>query len=338
MTEPKISVIIPFVSVNAYVIECLSACLSLEYKNFDVVLLSDEKIELPTEFSSDIRLKVIVTGKLTISAKRNIGISQSPEAKYLAFIDSDAYPDKKWLKNAVEAFSGRDDIWIVGGPNVCPREDKKDFRKRVVGNAVRSMLVSGMSAFNFREGPARNGPRHHLPTCNLIAKREAIEKIGGFDETYITGEDMKFSWTALKKGGVIFFSKDVLVYHHPRSIFMPFIRQRLTYGLSVPRIMRENPGIHNFFYTVPALAIASFVILASLALLSKEFLWLLLAAISFYFVITFFEALHWSERPGDIPLTFITIIIAQFTPAIGTFAAILNLPIATRNIYHNYED
>ncbi|MFQ6136538.1 MAG: glycosyltransferase [Candidatus Hydrothermarchaeales archaeon] len=50
-----------------------------------------------------------------------MGIENSA-GELLAFIDSDAYPRKDWLKNAVKYFSNPE-IAAVGGPGLTPEED-----------------------------------------------------------------------------------------------------------------------------------------------------------------------------------------------------------------------
>ena len=87
----RISVIIPCGTQNPYLIESLSALSKLDYDNYEVIVVSDEEIDL--EFPNT---RILVTGKLLPSQKRNIGV-QFASGEIVAFLDDDAFPEKDWL-------------------------------------------------------------------------------------------------------------------------------------------------------------------------------------------------------------------------------------------------
>ncbi len=98
MESPEVSVIIPCKGIDRYTEECVEKCLNnLDYKNVEIIVLPDKKDNPSIE---DNRVKVIPTGEKTPGAKRNIGIKNS-HGDVVAFIDSDAYPERDWLKNAM---------------------------------------------------------------------------------------------------------------------------------------------------------------------------------------------------------------------------------------------
>ena len=100
---------------------------------------------------------------MTIGAKRNLGVQHS-RRRYVAFIDSDAYPQKGWLVNAIAALEQSRRVWAVGGPNVSPPDEAAS--ERFVGLALRSILVAGPGYFIKVFGP--RGTCEHLPSCNLV--------------------------------------------------------------------------------------------------------------------------------------------------------------------------
>ena len=61
-----------------------------------------------------------------ISEKRNIG-ANSCDSKYLAFIDSDAYPKHKWLDHVLNSFKKLEDVKVIGGPNLSPSNKEFSF-------------------------------------------------------------------------------------------------------------------------------------------------------------------------------------------------------------------
>ena len=107
--QPKVSIIIPFKKLDKDVERCIKYCLELDYRNYDIILLPDKKLK-----KKFLKSKVIVTGPVCPSVKRNIGIKKS-NAEICAFIDADAYPKRKWIKNAILVLK-ENDVGAVGGP------------------------------------------------------------------------------------------------------------------------------------------------------------------------------------------------------------------------------
>ncbi|MBL7196983.1 MAG: glycosyltransferase [Candidatus Omnitrophica bacterium] len=334
MKEPRVSIIVPFTSLNNYAFKCIEHCLSLNYSNFNLILLPDGRINLPPHLSNQPKVIVLPTGNVTIAEKRNQGISNFLDAQFYAFIDSDAYPHKDWLKNAIESFRKSEDAWIVGGPNICPPNE--NLKKRAVSNALKSILVSGGNAKAFRQ-KTKDSFCIDLPSCNLIVRKKTIEELGVFDKSYITGEDKEFCSKVVKKNMKIYFSRNVIVYHHPRSLFLPFIKQRIIYGLSVPKILRERFSFINLCLFLPMLFIFVIFSLFVISFFSQAAIYIFLIMILLHFLMVLFEALHWSAKFLEIPHTFLAIIIGNLTPGIGTLLALVKVKVNIQKVYKNYE-
>ena len=98
MKNPKIkvSVIIPVRTVTPYLRETVQYLQRQSYKNFEIIVLIDEKEKLPG-------VKVISSGEAGPAHKRNLGVKKA-KGEILAFLDDDSYPSKDWLQNAVKIF------------------------------------------------------------------------------------------------------------------------------------------------------------------------------------------------------------------------------------------
>lgn len=321
MPEPKVAIILPFISLNSYVFECIEHCLSLNYSNFSLVLLPNGKIELPSHLENNPKLKVIETGDITIAAKRNKGIEEVSESRYYGFIDSDAYPQKDWLKNAIEVSEKSEDIYAVGGPILCPANE--EFKRRVISNALKSKLIKGIRAKDYREDSSQDRICSYLPTCNLILKREAIEKVGKFDEGYITGEDKELCARLVKKNMKIFFSKNVIVYHHSRRFLLPFIKQRIIHGYSVIKSIRRYHNFLNLCFLFPLISVL--FIISILSFFSHVYFLLLFSL--FYLIIVLIESLRWSSHIRETPFIFVAIFFGCPAPAIGTLLSLFDAKI-----------
>ncbi len=332
----KVSIIIPYIGLNSYVEECVNSCLKQDYKKKEIILLSDIKENLPKEWKKRKEIKVIITGNEKIGKKRNIGIKASKEAEYFACIDSDAFTrDDKWIKNAIDDFEKDLEIWAVGGPNICP--PKESLKEKAVGNALKSILVSGTRSFRKKISKARFC--NDLPSCNLFIKKEAFTEIGLFNEELSTGEDLELCNRIIKKEKKIYFNSKVIVYHHNRRLFIPFINQRIVYGLSVFKVFKENKSILNLYLFLPLLFLLFLFITGTLSIFYNPARILLIITLGIYLLIVGEETLRSIDRNKEIPLTIISLILGNLSPGLGSLLSLLNININIKRVYKNfYED
>lgn len=144
----------------------------------------------------------------TIGALRNVGASSASGAVFV-FLDADIslLPDwSEWFpkvfKMLIESTS------IISGSKVLPA-DTDTFLSRVW----------------FRESKKDPG---YMNSAHLIIHRDLFNKLSGFDESLISGEDSDLSRRALMLGGVIKPVPGLKVVHHgsPGNLVEFFRRER----------------------------------------------------------------------------------------------------------------
>lgn len=321
-------IVIPCVRMDGYLQKTLTMCLELEYDNLHIALLPDHPVTLPSELLRD-NVSVLVTGDLTIAEKRNIAIDHFGSADYFAFIDSDAYPEKEWLKNGVAFLDNTPEAWAVGGPNIPPNDEP--FHQRVVGNALRSFLVSGPLHFTKTRSTSRKCPSLH--TCNLIIPRKTFDVIGGFDKSLFTGEDRNLCDRIRATGKDIWFRQDVVVYHHSRPLWMPLFRQRLTYGYCGLAIARRQKNTANLFLQLPILWLFIFCALATaeagLSVNMNITVGLTIACLA----ATAAETARTSGSLMEAPYTFAAIILCYLATTVGQLLALAGCPVSLKPLY-----
>ena len=142
MIEKKVNIIIPSIEVNEELIVCLKGINNLKYKNFIVTIILDidnkKKIK-----KFKFKLNKIISGKINMSEKRNLGVKKF-ESEYIAFIDSDAYPNINWLKNAVRYLSDPG-VHAVGGPDIPFK--KQSYSQKITYLCHGSFFVSGQYSY-----------------------------------------------------------------------------------------------------------------------------------------------------------------------------------------------
>src|SRR5438552_7292740 len=241
---PFVSIIVACKSIDSYAKECIQGCLQLDYPQFELLVLPDCTENPPNE-----RVRVLMTGHVKPSGKRNIGVNAA-KGEIMAFIDGDAYPDKDWLKNCIKYFDDPK-VSAVGGPGLTPQSD--NTMQKASGEILSSFLGSG--PLNFRHSAKLARKCDDLPTVNLIVRGSTFEEMGGFDSAYWPGEDTKFCRDLVYGlGDDALYAPDVVVYHHRRLLFRPHLKQIAGYGLHRGYFTKKFPeNSRRILYFVPTI-------------------------------------------------------------------------------------
>jgi GT2 family glycosyltransferase len=201
------------------------------------------------ESLSDSRVRVLPTGPVKPSDKRNIGVNAA-KGEIVAFIDGDAYPDRDWLKNSIKYFDDPK-VAAVGGPGLTPETD--NTMQKASGEILSSFIGAG--PLSFRHSAKIRRKCDDLQTVNLIVRRSTFESIGGFDSSYWPGEDTKFCLDLVHGLGMeALYAPDVVVYHHRRVLFRPHLKQIAGYGLHRGYFSKKFPETSRRpLYFIPSL-------------------------------------------------------------------------------------
>lgn len=248
------SIIIPFKEPEEFLLRrTIPAIFSQTFSWWELILLPDKK-----DKKGKLPGRVFPTGVgSTPGEKRNLG-AQKAKGEVLAFIDSDAYPSKRWLENAAAYFSGRKrgfslaKIAAVCGPGVTPESD--GVLEQVSGWMWTSWLGSA-GAGRYRCWPGRKREVDDYPSFNLLVRKKDFFAVGGFDSFFWPGEDTKLCHDLVYKlGKKIVYDPKILVYHHRRKVFLPHLKQIGRYGFQRGYFVKILPKTsRRWGYFVPSL-------------------------------------------------------------------------------------
>lgn len=311
--EPKVSIIIPTKKVDAYTMECLNKCSILDYKNYEVLLVPDEEIEIRPELTVLFsELKIIPSGHVNLSKKRNIAL-RNCTGEFIAFIESNAYPDALWLKNAVSYFND-EEVAAVCGPALTAPGD--DIRQRASGLIYTSSLVSANTVFRFTPRAMRQVNDH--PLYNLIIRRSELDSECAFPEEFSPGEDTVLCLRLTKnKGKKILYVPNVLVYRHLKPLFLPHLKEVLSYAMQRGYFARKFPETSRMLkYFVPSILVLWLVIGLIPAVFIKPVLYTYLAVLGLYLLLCALSSVKSLEPLVNI-FIFPGIILTNLTYGIG---------------------
>lgn len=298
---PFVSIIIPCSVIDKYTRECLAKFRKLDYpgSQYEIIVLPDTDRD---NFMNVDNIKVYPTGPLTPGAKRNIGIKMA-KGEILAFIDSDAYPRKDWLKNAMKYL---DDPLVagVGGPGITPDEDS--LLQKASGHVFSSFMIGGLSS-RYKEKHTLESDDIH--SCNFITRKEVLKKVGEWNEKYWPGEDTLICLAIRKAGKKLIEASDVVVYHHRKPLFKPHLKQVAGFGLHRGFFFKRFPeNSRKITYLLPSIFITYLLLCGAVSLFLDHILAvLLMLSVVAYLVSTFAGSLH-AKQPKLMFLTWLGII------------------------------
>jgi cellulose synthase/poly-beta-1,6-N-acetylglucosamine synthase-like glycosyltransferase len=248
MDSPRVSIMVPCTSVDELTRECVRECQALNYDNFEIILLPDR--DEPVE-----GVLVLPTGPGFPGKKRNMG-AKVATGEVLAFIDSDAYPRKDWLRNAVN-YLQQDKVGAVGGPGLTPPSDGELAHAQ--GEFLGSFLMGGLSARYTGRGASESDDIHSV---NFIVWRHVVEEAGAWDEHYWPGEDTLICLSIKKLGYRQLMAPDVVVYHHRRGTWRGYLTQISRYAIHRGYFAKRFPETsRRFGYFLPSMMVIGFCVL-----------------------------------------------------------------------------
>ncbi len=209
------------------------------------------------------RMDMIVARGKQPSVQRNRAI-KSAQGDLIYFLDDDARPTAGALRRAAEHFS-RADVQMVGGPNVCPAN--APWIERIFAVVLSSWLAFGPSRARYVPlGAVRESSEKELILCNLVARRQTLVDLGGFDESLYPNEENALMDLIQKRGGKLLYDPEMIVERRPRANLKAFIKMLLTYGRGRAEQFRLHPTFGSALNFVPPLFCVYLLALAVLTL------------------------------------------------------------------------
>ena len=205
-SQPLVSVIVPVYNVETYLPRCIDSIIGQSFPYFEIVLVDDGSLDdcgiICDKYARiDKRIRVIHQQNMGLSAARNAGIDIA-EGKWIAFIDSDDWIHKDYLKILFSGVLENTDI-VVCDFLVTNNETESDIDFQKV--LYKSISINELYKHRF----ARR-------VCGRIIKRDAIGDLRFIPGTEPT-EDSCFIELLLNDGLKLRFTEKKLYYYYMRS-------------------------------------------------------------------------------------------------------------------------
>ena len=202
----------------------------------EIIVVNDASTDRTVNIVSDYKdIKLItLTEEKGIAYSRNIAISNCKN-DFIASLDHDVLPDKDWLKNMMDSMIKNKSSYC-GGKMI----------EKYIKNSFNSWRAKRYKQ-NWGDNDLINPP--FVFGCNTLQLKNTWEKIGGYEEKYITnGEDVNYSKKIRSQNLITNYSVKALT-HHLQNDNLTSLSNRVwryhTYSYKI-----EKPSYIRFFRLV----------------------------------------------------------------------------------------
>lgn len=209
-----------------------------------VALTAAQRLDYPSD-----RLQIIVARGKQPSVQRNTAL-RAARGELIYFLDDDSVTPPDNLRRALAHFADPA-VQMVGGPNLCPAT--APALEQVFALVLASWLAFGPSRARYTPvGQSRATGEKELILCNLMARREPVLALGGFNELLYPNEENALM-DALQKSGQLIYDPQFMVHRRPRRTLKAFCKMLLNYGRGRAEQFRVHPTPGSALNFVPPL-------------------------------------------------------------------------------------
>lgn len=199
--SPQVSVVAPTFNRHEVLPRALDAVLAQSFSDWELIVVDDGSTDGTAEMvERDYpSVRLLRQENRGVSAARNAGIAQA-RGEWVAFIDSDDawLPEK--LERQMKALEAEpdhrlchtDEIWIRAGQRVNPAEKYAKAGGFIYQRCLPLCVISPSS---------------------VVMRRDLLQEMGGFDETFEVCEDYDL-WLRVTAREPVLFLEEQLLYKH----------------------------------------------------------------------------------------------------------------------------
>jgi glycosyltransferase involved in cell wall biosynthesis/SAM-dependent methyltransferase len=191
--RPCVSVIMIFFDARAFIAEAIESVVAQSYQSWELLLVDDGSTDGSTDIARRFaercpaRIRYLEHeghANRGMSASRNAGI-RAARGPLIAFLDADDVWQPITLEQQVATISAQPRVGMICGPTEIwhswtgDRRDADGDYVRRLGTPTETLYEPPHLLSRFLAGEARPPA-----TCSLLARRSALELVGGFEERF----------------------------------------------------------------------------------------------------------------------------------------------------------
>ncbi len=252
-----LSIIIVTHNSSATIEECLLALKHQTFSDFEVILVDNSSRDNTVETVEVLKSRLGYPFKL-IGLKQNKGFAggnveglRYANGEFIALLNPDTEPDKRWLEELVIAITSKHDIGIFASKLIVSGTDIIDS----AGDGF-STSLKGFKRGEEESIFSYNKSEYVFGACAGAAlyRREMLDEIGFLDEDFfLIHEDTDLNIRAQLFGWKVIYVPEAVVYHKVRSSIGKMSDMAVYYTLRNSELVRiKNIPFTVFLWCLPA--------------------------------------------------------------------------------------
>jgi len=211
------------------------------------------------------KLEILVARGRQPAVQRNVAL-RAARGQLIYFLDDDTVPQPGNLRRALDHFNDPQ-VKMLGGPNLCPPD--APLLEQVFAVVLGSWLPFGPSRARYDSvGAVRPSSEKELILCNMMARRDVVLELGGFDEALYPNEENALMDELQKRGAKLLYDPQFIAHRRPRPTLRAFCKMLFTYGRGRAEQFRLHPTPGSALNFVPPLFCLYLVVALLLALIT----------------------------------------------------------------------
>jgi glycosyltransferase involved in cell wall biosynthesis len=250
---PAISVVIPVLNEQNHLAAAVKSVLGQKYSGEIEVLLAlgpsrDNTNQVAADLAAaDKRIRLIENPRGLTTVGLNEAVRQSKHS-IIVRIDAHSEPASGYLENGVRILLAKK-ADLIGG--IMDAKGVSAFQKAVAW-AYTSRFGIGGAKFHV------GGAEGEAESAYLgIFQKGALERVGGYDESIVRGEDWDLAQRIKKTGGLVWFSPELKVTYWPRGTWQKLAHQFMSTGIWRGDLTRRNASGASLRYWIPPVLVGA---------------------------------------------------------------------------------
>ena len=248
--DMNISVVIPGRNEEDVIGACLDSVVTLLVRKEvgEVIFVDDGSVDLTADVVNRYPVQYIKGSGRGPGATRNLGWRKAV-GEYIWFLDADCVAEPGSLARLMAHFTRSD---LAGAGGSFTNADPAGFLGKIIYEEI---------SIRHRRMKPQAG---HLASGHVVFRRDILERLGGFNEQFITAEDAELSYRISSHGYRLVFDRDSKVGHHYPNRLAPYLQAQAihaywrTHLYYLYRHMAKGDaysGIIDFIQPIMALAL-----------------------------------------------------------------------------------
>ncbi|MDX6745099.1 glycosyltransferase family 2 protein [Actinocorallia sp. A-T 12471] len=250
-TWPAVSVVMPVLNEERHLADAVRHIMAQDYPGeLELVLAlgpSRDKTDKIATALARTDPRIVVTRNPTGRTPNGLNIAiKASQYSIIVRVDGHSLLPANYVRVAVETMDahGADNVGgLMDAQGVTPFE-------KAVARAMTSKFGVGNARFH------TGGEAGEVETVYLgTFRRSALERVGGYDETFVRAQDWEMNHRIRQSGGKIWFTPEMRVTYRPRPNLKTLATQFFYTGRWRRVVGREHQGTLNLRYLAPPLAV-----------------------------------------------------------------------------------